>query len=62
MTQDASLRSEKTAQQMKQERDELLEALRAIIYASDQCQGHRDCGHSMEPWQQARALLAKIEP
>lgn len=31
--------------------------LEAIIFASDQCKGHRDCGHSMEPWQRARALL-----
>ena len=33
-------------------------ALEAIIYASDQCQGHRDCGHSMDPWKTARELLA----
>ena len=33
-------------------------ALVAIIYASDQCVGHRDCGHSMEPWTTARELLA----
>jgi hypothetical protein len=40
------------------DRTEALEqALTAIIYASDQCQGHRGCGHSMEPWQNARKLL-----
>ena len=33
-------------------------ALAAIIHASDQCRGHRECGHSMEPWQRARTLLA----
>ena len=40
---------------------EVVEALQKIIYASDQCYGHRDCGHSMEPWQRARALLARPE-
>ncbi len=30
-------------------------AAQAVIYASDQCRGHRDCGHSMEPWQALRA-------
>jgi hypothetical protein len=35
--------------------------LRAIIDASDQCQGHRDCNHSMEPWQRARRLLMSID-
>jgi hypothetical protein len=34
------------------------EALEAIIYASDGCQGHAGCNHSMEPWQKARALVA----
>lgn len=32
--------------------------LEEIIYASDWCMGHRECAHSMEPWQRARALLA----
>lgn len=41
---------------------QLMAALQAIIYASDQCQGHRACGHSMEPWINARALLARLEP
>ena len=40
---------------------EMLEALEAIIYASDQCQGHRSCNHSLEPWHRARALLAKVK-
>ena len=34
------------------------EALEAILYVSDQCQGHANCGHSMEPWKRARELLA----
>ena len=34
-----------------------VDILEAIIYASDQCAGHRQCRHSMEPWQRARALL-----
>ena len=36
---------------------ELEAALAAIIYASDGCQGHRGCNHSMEPWQRARRLV-----
>lgn len=36
---------------------EAVEILEAIIWASDGCQGHRECAHSMEPWQRARALL-----
>lgn len=36
---------------------EAVEILEAIIYASDGCVGHRQCAHSMEPWQRARALL-----
>lgn len=36
---------------------EAVAALEAIIFASDGCQGHRDCNHSMEPWQRARAVL-----
>lgn len=37
------------------------EALRAIIYASDQCMGHRACNHDMTPWQEARAALAELD-
>jgi hypothetical protein len=36
---------------------EAVDILEAIIWASDGCQGHRRCAHSMEPWQRARALL-----
>jgi hypothetical protein len=36
---------------------EAVEILEAIIFASDGCVGHRECGHTMEPWQRARALL-----
>ena len=36
---------------------EAVEILEAIIYASDGCVGHRQCTHSMEPWQRARAFL-----
>ena len=36
---------------------EAVEILEAIIFASDGCMGHRQCAHSMEPWQRARALL-----
>jgi hypothetical protein len=35
--------------------------IRAIIYASDGCHGHRGCEHSMEPWQRARALVYRID-
>lgn len=35
----------------------LRDALLAILYASDQCVGHRACGHSMQPWKNARRLL-----
>ena len=31
--------------------------LEAIIWASDGCVGHRQCAHSMQPWQDARELL-----
>ena len=41
------------------ERDRLRAALETIISASDQCRGHRDCGHSMEGWTLARAILAE---
>jgi hypothetical protein len=34
------------------------DALEALIWASDRCQGHRACAHDMEPWKRARALLA----
>ena len=37
---------------------EAVEILEAIIWASDGCMGHRQCVHSMEPWQRARALLS----
>lgn len=37
---------------------EAVEVLEAIIWASDGCVGHRQCSHSMEPWQRARALLS----
>lgn len=36
---------------------EAVDILEAIIFASDGCVGHRNCAHSMEPWQRARALL-----
>ncbi len=36
---------------------EALDILESIIFASDGCMGHRQCAHSMEPWQRARALL-----
>jgi hypothetical protein len=38
-----------------------VEIVRQIIYASDGCQGHRGCTHSMKPWQEARALLNTID-
>lgn len=28
-----------------------------VIYASDGCQGHRGCNHSMDPWRHLRAAL-----
>jgi len=36
---------------------EAVTILEEIIFASDGCQGHRECVHSMEPWQRARTLL-----
>lgn len=36
---------------------EAIDILEAIIFASDGCMGHRQCAHSMEPWQRARTLL-----
>ena len=36
---------------------EAVDILESIIWASDGCVGHRNCAHSMEPWQRARALL-----
>lgn len=36
---------------------EAVDILEDIIFASDGCEGHRHCVHSMEPWQRARALL-----
>jgi hypothetical protein len=38
-----------------------VEVIRAIIYASDHCQGHKDCAHSMSPWMDARELLYEFE-
>jgi hypothetical protein len=43
------------------ERLRMLEALRTIIYASDKCQGHRNCDHDMTGWVLARAILAEVE-
>ncbi len=37
---------------------EAVDILESIIWASDGCVGHRECAHSMEPWQRARALLS----
>lgn len=37
---------------------EAIAILEAMIWASDGCAGHRDCAHSMEPWEKARTLLA----
>lgn len=36
---------------------EAIDILEAIVFASDGCMGHRQCAHSMEPWQRARTLL-----
>lgn len=36
---------------------EAVDILWAIICASDGCVGHRNCAHSMEPWQRARDLF-----
>lgn len=36
---------------------ESVDILESIIWASDGCVGHRQCAHSMEPWQRARTLL-----
>ena len=46
-----------TGVQVLQPLIEAVEILESIIYASDGCNGHRHCTHSMEPWQRARALL-----
>lgn len=40
---------------------ELLDIIRAIVYASDGCHGHRGCSHSMEPWQRARAVVMAVD-
>ncbi len=37
---------------------EAIDILEAIIWVSDGCIGHRQCLHSMTPWERARALLA----
>jgi hypothetical protein len=34
-----------------------VEILQEIIWTTDGCVGHRNCAHSMEPWQRARALI-----
>lgn len=36
---------------------EAIDILETIIFASDGCAGHKQCLHSMEPWQRARKLL-----
>jgi hypothetical protein len=41
---------------------EAFDILEQIIWASDGCVGHRDCVHSMEPWQRARVLLKSMNP
>jgi hypothetical protein len=39
---------------------EAFEILCEISYISDRwCRGHRDCAHSLEPWEQARALIRR---
>jgi len=40
---------------------EAVDILEAIIFASDGCAGHKDCNHSMEPWQRARAYLQEYK-
>ena len=35
-------------------------ALLAIVYASDDCQGHKGCRHSMDPWVEARRLTGTL--
>lgn len=51
--------------EMEQERlaprKELIDIIRRIIYASDLCHGHNDCKHTMDAWQDARKLLARID-
>jgi hypothetical protein len=39
----------------------MLEALRTIIYASDKCEGHRNCGHDMVGWKLAREVISEID-
>lgn len=38
-----------------------VEVIRAIVDASDDCQGHADCAHSMKPWFDARELLYQFD-
>jgi len=38
-----------------------VDVIRAIIDASDDCQGHSDCVHSMLPWGKARELLYQFD-
>jgi hypothetical protein len=40
---------------------QMLEALRTIIYASDKCQGHRNCAHDMTGWTLAREIISQID-
>jgi hypothetical protein len=35
--------------------------IRAVIDASDGCQGHSECAHSMKPWFDARELLYQFD-
>lgn len=57
----APLHITQSYRQLYEANREMREALEAIIYASDQCQGHRLCGHDMEPWKKARALLTALD-
>ena len=54
---DSEVQTEYRRQQAETKLARVTAALEAIIYASDNCQGHRNCNHSMEPWQNAQALL-----
>jgi hypothetical protein len=38
-----------------------VEVIRAVLDASDLCQGHADCAHSMKPWFDARELLYQFD-
>ncbi len=44
-------------------RDDLLSALTGLVYHSDKCRGHRDCGESVAPlFTAARAAIEEAEP